>query len=199
MNVLNVRIYDFEESVIESGLPKSSNPTFSIDRAKTLGTAKHGSGHDCFLKGILVRFRLQADHSFWMQFMRYHFADVVSSESKMHCLTSLQPKYHKFVTITSKEQIETLIDIYNNWDDDFCNQHFMTNQFNNIPQRKEEMFEAIVMNCPIGLELEAGVTTNFLQLKTIYHQRKNHKMSSWKEFCEWIEKVNDEYKGVILK
>ncbi|MFW6272267.1 MAG: hypothetical protein ACOC2U_00590 [bacterium] len=221
MKISDVRIYDFEESVVESGLPKSNDPTFNISRAKTLGNAKIGSGHDCFLKGILVRFRLTADHCFWVQFMRYHFADIVSSESKMHCLTKLKPKYHKFVSKSSKKQVEKLIDIYNNWHDKtnesihipqynidmynnwkdkiIRNNEFLTNEFTHIPQSTSEMFEAIVMNCPIGLELEAGITTNFLQLKSMYYQRKNHKMSSWKDFCNWVKDINNQYKGIILK
>jgi hypothetical protein len=30
------------------------------------------------------------------------------------------------------------------------------------------------------------MTTNYRQLKTIYHQRKNHRLPEWREFCEWI-------------
>jgi len=30
------------------------------------------------------------------------------------------------------------------------------------------------------------ITTNYLQLKTIYRQRKNHKLPEWRIFCDWI-------------
>lgn len=191
MEITNVRVYDIEESIIESGLPKSSNPEYSIDRAQNLGNAKIGSGHDCYLKGIVVRFRLQADHSFWLQLMRYHFSDIVSSESKMHCITQVEPKYHCFVSETNKRLVERLIEIYNVWPVQNNDEHnFLLEEFRfGVPQTKEEMFEAIVMCSPIGLELVAGISTNYLQLKSIYNQRKNHKMSSWKSFCEWIESL----------
>lgn len=42
-------------------------------------------------------------------------------------------------------------------------------------------------NIPMGLEYTARMTTNYLQLKTIYHQRKHHRSKQWKDFCEWIE------------
>ena len=40
---------------------------------------------------------------------------------------------------------------------------------------------------PSGLELTARMTTNYRQLKTIYAQRKNHRLPEWRRFCEWIE------------
>ena len=30
-------------------------------------------------------------------------------------------------------------------------------------------------------------TTNYLQLKTIYQQRKNHRLEEWDTFCEFIK------------
>ena len=33
------------------------------------------------------------------------------------------------------------------------------------------------------------MTTNYRQLKTIYLQRKNHKLKEWHEFCAWCESL----------
>ena len=32
------------------------------------------------------------------------------------------------------------------------------------------------------------MTTNYRALKTIYSQRKNHRLPEWREFCEEIKK-----------
>ena len=40
---------------------------------------------------------------------------------------------------------------------------------------------------PMGYELWAGISTNYLQLKTIYKQRRWHKLDDWREFCAFIE------------
>ena len=66
-----------------------------------------------------------------------------------------------------------------------------------IPQSQEvlEMFEkekkrkylGILYSNPAGFEITAGMTTNYRQLKTIYSQRKNHRLPEWREFCKWIE------------
>ena len=39
-----------------------------------------------------------------------------------------------------------------------------------------ENFMKVVSNCPLGIELFMRCSTNYLQLKTIYHQRKHHKL-----------------------
>jgi hypothetical protein len=53
-----------------------------------------------------------------------------------------------------------------------------------------EAFEAILSNLPQGLQLTAGLTTNYLQLKTIYFQRRNHKLSFWNTiFVEWVNNL----------
>jgi hypothetical protein len=46
----------------------------------------------------------------------------------------------------------------------------------------------IISNCPLGLELIMRCATNYLQLRTIYHQRKHHKLKEdWGAYCTWIK------------
>lgn len=63
---------------------------------------------------------------------------------------------------------------------------------------KKELFMKIVSNVPMGFQLWAGMSTNFLQLKTIYNQRKKHKLPEWRQFCEWIETL-PMFKELVLK
>ena len=50
-----------------------------------------------------------------------------------------------------------------------------------------ENFYKVIYNIPSGFEYTARLTTNYRQLKTIYAQRKNHRLPDWHIFCEWIE------------
>ena len=50
-----------------------------------------------------------------------------------------------------------------------------------------EDYLRILYSNPCGFKLIAGMTTNYRQLKTIYSQRRNHRLPEWREFCEWIE------------
>ena len=53
---------------------------------------------------------------------------------------------------------------------------------------KDTYLEILYSN-PCGFKLTAGMTTNYRQLKTIYYQRKTHRLPEWREFCAEIEKL----------
>ena len=54
-------------------------------------------------------------------------------------------------------------------------------------EQTPENYLRILYNVPVGFKLTAGMTTNYRQLKTIYQQRKTHRLPEWRSFCEWIE------------
>ena len=144
-----------------------------MKRALNLGSAKSGSGHDNFCKGILVSFNMKADQSFWLQWERYSFQSTVSSTSSMYCITKfdVDDVFSGYVDPRVLEVLKELIDEYNN---------------NPTP----ENFHKVIHNCPEGLQLTRRVTTNYLQLKTMYEQRKHHKMYAWnKDFVRLVESL----------
>lgn len=180
--IKNVAIYGLKESIIRSSYPKNLEIVDHNEyelvkgdnrRAEILGNAKPGSGHDCYCKGVVVQFDLKTNQSIWMQAERYTWLNIISSQSKMHRITNMNIKdsCDEMVDDVVIDHVNSLVDDYNKEDDTTL---------------KAEKFRKIIMNCPMGLELTAGMTTNYLQLKTIYHQRKNHKMSDWKIICDWI-------------
>lgn len=188
MNITNFNIYDFAESIVASGLPMlaeynekwienevellttsediTANPHFK--RACKLAANPAGSGHNNFLSGIVVSCNVTATVKWWEQFQRYHFKQIVSSQSTMHRLRSmLQNNTASFNDKVGKSFIAAMEIIAGHDADD----------------------ETLAYCCPMGLELTARITTNYLQLKTIYNQRKNHKLKEWRDFCEWIENL----------
>ena len=56
----------------------------------------------------------------------------------------------------------------------------------NETQDPEDYLRLLYSN-PCGFKLTAAMTTNYRQLKTIYAQRKNHRLPEWREFCAWVE------------
>ena len=58
----------------------------------------------------------------------------------------------------------------------------------NETQDKEDYLKLLYSN-PCGFKLTAAMTTNYRQLKTIYYQRKNHRLPEWREFCAEIENL----------
>ena len=50
-----------------------------------------------------------------------------------------------------------------------------------------ELYLQILYTNPCGMKLTARMTTNYRQLKTIYAQRKNHRLPEWRVLCASIE------------
>lgn len=156
-------------------------------RVYKLSQVPSGSGHDNFLKGIRVSFDLKYPNYFSPELQRYNWIDIVSSSSKMHKLTNMDMDlcFNKYVTPYMKDYLKGLLDIYK---DEPSYKNFMT----------------LLSNCPLGIELFMRISTNYLQLKTIYHQRKNHKLQEdWGAFIAMIEGLPfaNEFiikKGIIL-
>ena len=79
--------------------------------------------------------------------------------------------FNKYVTDESKEQMKKLVKKYNE-------------------TKSYEDFMTMLSNCPQGIELFMRVSTNFLQLRTIYHQRKKHRLrEDYGAFCKFIEEL----------
>ena len=178
LKILQENVYGLKEAIISSGYPMTSGnePKYSEDRAIRLAQTPLGSGHSNFLKGIVVQFDVKYANYWTPQFQRYSHIDIVSSNSKMYRLTKMDIKEccNEFVDDVVIENLNKWIDKYNNYDV-------------NSDMTKHEVFMKIISNCPMGLEQIMSVSTNYLQLKTIYNQRRHHKLDDWQVFCDWIE------------
>ena len=212
LEIHNWAVYDLKESVIacrnamRTEMPEYTQEEFdaSLERAIKLAKTPNGSGHQTFLCGIRVSFDIKYPGYISPELQRYHFNDIVCSMSKMHRLTKMNMDlcFNKYVTEWSKKQMKALIQEYNHMND--LRTAFLEGgidlQGEQIPgwamneklwkDRMYSKFMEIVSNCPYGIELVMRCTTNYLQLKTIYKQRKKHKLKEdWGAFCEWIEQL----------
>ena len=179
-SINNVNVYGLEESIAASGYPMATQTMQLEDleycnekdygRAKKLAKTAIGSGHDQFLTSIIVQFDLTFPLKAWVELQRYHFIDFCSSMSTMHRIINMNlDKYcNKYVS----ENIKSILRAY-------------ILEYKENPT--EENFRKVIYNIPSGFEYTARLTTNYRQLKTIYSQRKNHRLPDWKMFCEWIE------------
>lgn len=176
----NVEVYGLKESIKASKYPMSTdindlNSDFTNTVYK-LGNAPKGSGHDNFLKGIIVQFDLTMTPKMSVELERYHFIDFVSSQSTMHRITkfNLDNAYIKYVDKRVVDIMKEKVDQYNILED-------------KTSDEAKELYLEILYSNPCGFLLTARMTTNYQQLKTMYSQRKNHRLPEWKEFCKWCE------------
>lgn len=202
MIVNNVKVYGLEESIKRAKYPMSTN----IDSLnseltkgiKALGNSKKGEGHDQFLTGIVVQFDLTFTVKAWTEAERYSFLDFVSSQSTMHRITKfdLDKAYIKYVDPRIIEIMKEKVADYNYLCEVLTpiveksleiNDRFTEEDKKKFEEQKKIKYLEILYSNPCGFTLTAGMTTNYRQLKTIYSQRKTHRLPEWREFCTWIE------------
>lgn len=180
MKVENVKVYGLENAVRCSKFPMQTDTSLcTTEVTKTtdkLAMCGLGEAHDNFLNGIIVQFDLTFSNKAWVELQRYHFIDFISSQSTMHRITkfNLDEAYNEYVDPRVIDIMKELVAEYNSKD---------------LADRTAEDYLRILYSNPAGFELTAGMTTNYRQLKTIYRQRKSHRLPEWREFCNWIKKL----------
>ena len=180
--IKNVQIYGLEESIRASKFPMAVDTdkcTSEItERTISLGSVATGTGHDNFLKGIIVQFDWTFTPKCSVEVERYHFIDFVSSQSTMHRITKfdLDKAYIEYVDKVMINRMKCLVERYN----------AMTKEQQNSDEGKE-LYLKILYSNPCGMFLTARMTTNYQQLKTIYQQRRHHRLPEWQWFCDWCE------------
>lgn len=172
--ITQAKVYGLDESIRRAKFPMTVDicqltPELTKGIA-SLAQSEKGEGHDNWLNGVVVQFDLEYTVKAWTEAERYHFLDFVSSQSTMHRLAKfdLDKQYDEHTDPRSIAIIKELVAKYNETHD------------------QEDYLRALMSN-PCGMKLVAGMTTNYRQLKTIYAQRRNHRLPEWREFCAWIE------------
>lgn len=174
--IQNVEVYGLYPSVKASKYPMAVDTEKCTEditpRVKALGRCETGTGHDNFLNGIIVQFDLSFTIKAWTEAERYHFLEFVSSQSTMHRIAQMDVRNqcNEYVTENTIKEVERLKEQYLN-------------------DKTAENYLTLLYNVPVGFRLTARMTTNYRQLKTIYHQRKTHRLPEWREFCKWCEKL----------
>ena len=108
--ITSVEVSGMENSIAASGYPMATDAlnliphrsdSKDLKRANKLASAPSGSGHDCFLKGIVVQMDVTFSEKAWPEAQRYHWFDIVSSMSTMHMLPKMNIKYIEYTLYNS--------------------------------------------------------------------------------------------------
>lgn len=191
--VSNVNVYGFEEAV------KGAKYSYAIDTnavtsevTKTtlsLANSKAGSGHDQFMTGIIVQFDLTFSNKAWVEAERYKFLNFISSQSTMHRITKfdLDQAYLPYVDNRIVEIMKEKVKAYNELQSQMTSFKNEGKDVSEMMNTLNEMYLEILYSNPAGFRLTAKMTTNYRALKTIYNQRKDHRLPEWRAFCEWVK------------
>lgn len=192
MNVVeNVNVYGLEDAIKGSKYPMATDVSkVNSDLTKTqlkLAQSPKGEGHDNWLNGVIVQFDLTFTNKAWVELERYHFIDFVSSQSTMHRITQfdLDKSYIDYVDPRIVDIMKEKVEVYNELNSVKDSNDPLLNERKNNMLKK--MYLEILYSNPCGFKLTAKMTTNYRQLKTIYAQRRNHRLPEWQAFCDWVE------------
>lgn len=191
--VSNVHVYGFDDAV------KGAKYSYAVDlnkvtseitkTTKALANAKTGSGHDQFMTGIIVQFDLTFSNKAWVEAERYKFLDFITSQSTMHRITKFDldevymPQVDRRIVEIMKEKVKA----YNDLQAEIRKKQEAGEDLTELNEKANAQYLEILYSNPAGFRLTAKLTTNYRALKTIYHQRKDHRLPEWRLFCKWVE------------
>ena len=183
--ISNIEVYGLDRAIKASKYPMltdiSKATTDITGTVKRLASAPRGSAHDNFISGILTKFDLTLTNKAWVEAERYHWLEIDSSQSTMHMISKMEIGSNccEYVSKAVIHEVERLKAIY-------------------LETKDSEDYLRLLYNVPSGFMLTAGMSTNYQQLKTIYYQRRNHRLPEWRLFCKQLEGEFPMFKELIL-
>lgn len=190
--ITNLKVYDLPETLVASGyamieeydVAKIKSEVYDLEfgldansrhlkRALNLTKAPLSSGHVSYAKGIIVNMDVTFTNKAWVEFQRYHFADIITGMSTMHRISKfdLEEAFNEYTDPMMIARLKELQAIY-------------------LETKDKDDYLKLLYSTPAGLKMTGRVTTNYLQLMNMWSQRHNHRLPEWREFCdELIEKL----------
>ena len=133
---------------------------------------KAGTEHRKFMRQIFVSVDITAPLYWWKEFDTYKVGTVTNSTSTMHKLAS------KPITMDCFENGEM---IYS-----FTIAELEMNRLKYLETKDKNEWKRLIVNLPESWLQTRTVTMNYENVRTMIHQRTNHKLTEWsKDFIEW--------------
>ena len=149
-----------------------------------------GTEHAKFLRFIHVSVDVTAPRCFWSQFDTYKFVEKDSTSTMLKLLNNKEP-----ITLEMFEYDDNDIDVMFLVIErlEKLRKEYRALQKNSMVKEKDiklnKLLERAKLILPEGFLQMRTIDTNYAELRNMYIQRKNHRLSSWHEFCTWIEKL----------
>lgn len=150
--------------------------------------AKAGADHRKFMRMIVVYADITAPLYWWKEYDTYKVGTVANSCSTMH-------KIHANPFTVSDISIDTLIK--GNSAEPELKAHYkhmmlILDSLNNlrdlyIKTNDKKYWRCMIEMLPSSYNQKRTVELNYEVLRNMYHSRKDHKLTEWHTFCDWIE------------
>lgn len=147
--------------------------------------AMAGTDHRKYMRMIVVYADVTAPLYWWKEFDTYKVGTVANSESTMHTIMKdefyIEDFSNECLDEEALDELSHLVYKFNCW----RKEYLMTEH----PAIKKRIWYKIIQLLPSSFNQKRTVQLNYEVLSNIYHARKNHKLTEWREFCHWIESL----------
>lgn len=156
-----------------------------------------GSPNDKFLRQILVSMQITGPLYWWKEMDTYKVATTANSTSTMHKLTSKPITMEDFginldpmkLDYDNIQVFDTDPYAYDNhladvWEYVIEACEALRDKFNKT--KDERYWRALIQLLPESYNQTRMWTADYETLRNIYRWRHNHKLTEWREFCEFI-------------
>jgi hypothetical protein len=161
----------------------SGNPDFVIgsnDHTLLMKLANAGASHAKWLRQVLVCVDINAPLYWWKEFDQYKVGTVTNSESTMH-------------TLQRKELSEDLFAL----DEPVSVPNYHLEILDMVEKLRKEylrtkdrvIWKYLIQLLPSGWMQKRTTTMNYAVIRNAYHDRKNHRLTEWHDFCRWAESL----------
>jgi hypothetical protein len=138
-----------------------------------------------FLRIITVCFDLTAPLYWWKEFDTCKFEEI-NSTSTINKLKNknLTPHGFSFDNLTDNWNAEI-----QRFNDPIKAHKSCEGDSEKGNESRKAIFRELVRDLPNTYLQKRTVITNYAELRSIYFQRRNHKLDEWKEFCYWVKET----------
>ena len=136
-----------------------------------------------FLRMIHAQADVTAPLYWWKEYDTYKVGTTANSCSTMHTIQKKELTLEDFSLnhLTSADGTTEMLHII-----DFINDQIKSYNMENEAMFKKNYWWNIIQTLPSSFNQMRTIDLDYETLFSIYHQRKNHKLTEWREFCDWI-------------
>lgn len=135
-----------------------------------------GPEHRKFMRQIFVSMDITAPLYWWKEFDTYKIGTTADSESTMHTIHQKEftPEdfSHEHLDEYGIAMLDNILDCLNE------NRHYY------LKEKNKDYWWQMIQLLPSSFNQKRTVTMNYENAVNIIHQRKNHKLDEWREFCD---------------
>lgn len=143
---------------------------------------KAGTDHRKFMRMIVVWVDIAAPLYWWKQFDTYKVGPVRDSCSTMH---KIHAKEFEISDFSVDRLCQKNINLYEAYI--IPNLNYYRNRY--LETKSEDDWYQLIQLLPDSYIQLSTVMLNYEVLINMYHARKNHKLTEWHDFCDWIESL----------